>query len=89
MTLPDRSEYPDYYEIIKRPLALTEIRNKLEERGYTKLDDMRQDCETMCNNAKRYNQSGSVIWTLAKRLHVSDDQGGHSCANSTVDARAS
>ncbi|KDN52576.1 Bromodomain-containing protein, partial [Tilletiaria anomala UBC 951] len=70
MTLPSRELYPDYYQIIKRPIAFEEIVDKLHERSYKSLDELKHDCETICNNAKRYNLRDSTIWVLAKRLHV-------------------
>ena len=70
VTLPNREEYPDYYQIIKRPLSLEEIVDKLHGRAYKALDELRLDAELICNNAKRYNLKDSTIWTLAKRLHL-------------------
>lgn len=31
MKLPPRKDYPDYYEIIKRPLDITKIVNRIDE----------------------------------------------------------
>jgi Bromodomain len=71
LRLPPAELYPDYYQVIKRPLSFEQIVDKLHAEEYKTLDEVRQDCETVCNNAKRYNQRDSTIWVLAKRLHVS------------------
>lgn len=67
--LPSATDYPDYYQIIKRPLAFEQIREKLAQRGYASFDEVRHDCETICNNAKRYNLKETPIWTRGKVLH--------------------
>ncbi|GAC95164.1 hypothetical protein PHSY_002739 [Pseudozyma hubeiensis SY62] len=69
LELPDAQEYPDYYEIIKRPMALEEIQSKLDQRSYPTLPDVKHDFETICNNAKRYNLRDTPVWLKAKELH--------------------
>ncbi|KAI0640070.1 Bromodomain-containing protein [Trametes polyzona] len=69
MRLPSKRQYPDYYVQIKRPIALDDIKAKLEAREYTSLEDVRQDFETCFRNAKRYNMKESQIWKDAKFLH--------------------
>ena len=71
MRLPSRRQYPDYYAQIKRPIALDDIKAKLEAREYPSLDAVRQDLETCFRNAKRYNMKESQIFKDAKFLHVS------------------
>lgn len=39
---------------------------------YKTYDELKQDCELVCTNAKKYNQNGSLIWNKAKALQVSD-----------------
>ncbi|KAI0354614.1 Bromodomain-containing protein [Trametes cingulata] len=69
MRLPSKRQYPDYYLQIKRPIALDDIKAKLEAREYATLEDVRQDLETCFRNAKRYNMKESQIWKDAKFLH--------------------
>ncbi|KAI0778968.1 Bromodomain-containing protein [Trametes elegans] len=69
MRLPSKRQYPDYYQQIKRPIALEDIRAKLETREYASLEDFKQDIETCFRNAKRYNMKESQIWKDAKFLH--------------------
>lgn len=69
LELPDADDYPDYYEIIKRPVALDAIQHKLDQRAYTSLPDIKHDFETICNNAKRYNLRDTPVWLKARDLH--------------------
>ena len=56
--------------MIKHPIALEDIKNKLEARAYTSLKDVQHDFETCFRNAKRYNMKDSQIFKDAKFLHV-------------------
>ncbi|TFK84405.1 Bromodomain-containing protein [Polyporus arcularius HHB13444] len=69
MRLPSKRQYPDYYVLIKHPIALEDIKNKLEAREYTSLEDVKHDFETCFRNAKRYNMKESQIFKDAKFLH--------------------
>ncbi|TBU40013.1 Bromodomain-containing protein [Dichomitus squalens] len=71
MRLPSKRQYPDYYAQIKRPVALDDIKAKLDAREYQTLDAVRQDFETCFRNAKRYNMKESQIFKDAKFLHKS------------------
>lgn len=71
MRLPSKRQYPDYYEIIKNPIALDDVKIKLDENAYSSLEELRQDLEMCFKNAKKYNQRESVIWKDAKTLQVS------------------
>ncbi|PWN54199.1 Bromodomain-containing protein [Violaceomyces palustris] len=70
LRLPNKRQYPDYYEIIKRPLTLEDIRTKLMQRAYKSFGEVKHDCEIVCMNAKRYNMKDSEIWLKAKDLHL-------------------
>ncbi|OCH86654.1 Bromodomain-containing protein [Obba rivulosa] len=69
MRLPSKRQYPDYYEIIKRPISLDEIKVQLDAEAYTSLEDVKKDLETCFRNAKRYNIRESQIFKDAKHLH--------------------
>lgn len=70
MRLPSKKQYPEYYVVIRRPMTLTEIRNKLKQKHYTTFQDLRQDLELICTNAKRFNMRDSEIWLKARDLHA-------------------
>ncbi|KAI9060517.1 Bromodomain-containing protein [Trametes sanguinea] len=69
MRLPSKRQYPDYYMQIKRPIALDDIKAKLDAREYASMEEVLQDLETCFRNAKRYNMRESQIWKDAKFLH--------------------
>ena len=55
LRLPSKRQYPDYYEQIKRPVALDEIKRKLESGQYAFFEEVKQDFEQCFKNAKKYN----------------------------------
>ncbi|KAI0714860.1 Bromodomain-containing protein [Earliella scabrosa] len=69
MRLPSKRQYPDYYVMIKHPIALDDIKHKLDAKEYESLKDVMDDFETCFRNAKRYNMRESQIWRDAKFLH--------------------
>ena len=71
LSLPSKRLYSVYYSIIKKPLALDQIRLQIKSGQYKSLADIRLDFEQCFRNAKRYNLKGSQIWKDAKALHVS------------------
>ncbi|TNN84387.1 Protein polybromo-1 [Liparis tanakae] len=66
--LPSRKEYPDYYQQIKQPVALHQIRAKMKNCEYENLEQMDADLTQMFENAKRYNMPNSSIYKRAFRL---------------------
>uniref|UniRef100_A0A4W6D6R8 Protein polybromo-1 n=1 Tax=Lates calcarifer TaxID=8187 RepID=A0A4W6D6R8_LATCA len=66
--LPSRREYPDYYQQIKQPIALQQIRAKMKNGEYENVEQMEADLNLMFENAKRYNMPNSSIYKRAFRL---------------------
>nr|XP_046239484.1 polybromo 1, like isoform X3 [Scatophagus argus] len=66
--LPSRREYPDYYQQIKQPIALQQIRAKMKNGEYESVEQMDADLALMFENAKRYNMPNSSIYKRAFRL---------------------
>lgn len=66
MKLPSKSDYPDYYAVIKQPMDLQMIsRNR---RRYETLDEAVSDFTLVFDNAMRYNDDESLIYKDAKTL---------------------
>ncbi|EGT32757.1 hypothetical protein CAEBREN_28885 [Caenorhabditis brenneri] len=59
---------PDYHEIIKDPMDLQTIREKIEDGKYATLPDMKADCALIVANAIQYNQPTTVFHLAARRL---------------------
>lgn len=62
--------YPDYYQIIKSPIALDDIKKRLDTDAYSSMQAVRADFELLFNNALQYNMKDSVIWKDAKEMLV-------------------
>ncbi|XP_013144254.1 PREDICTED: probable global transcription activator SNF2L2 [Papilio polytes] len=68
MKLPSRRELPDYYDIIKKPLDIKKIMNRIEEGKYSDITDLERDFFTLCANAQTYNEEASLIYADSVRL---------------------
>ncbi|KZO96326.1 Bromodomain-containing protein [Calocera viscosa TUFC12733] len=68
LRLPSKRLYPDYYELIKRPLCMEDVKANLDSLSYSNLEAVRQDLLTIFRNAQRYNLKQSQIWQDAKHL---------------------
>ena len=68
MDIPKKNEYPDYHVLIARPVCLKQIKRRIETRAYKTLEACRNDFKTMFNNARTYNQEGSVVWIDAQEM---------------------
>lgn len=68
MKLPSKNEYPDYYEVIKKPINLDVISQKLKNNLYENLDDLAADFVLMFDNACKYNEPDSQIYKDALTL---------------------
>ena len=66
--LPSRTEYPDYYQIIKHPIALQDMRIKLGP--LYSLADLKSDFDQMVQNAFTYNIKGSAVYANAQALDL-------------------
>ncbi|RMZ82224.1 hypothetical protein DV738_g1914, partial [Chaetothyriales sp. CBS 135597] len=64
--LPDKAEYPHYYQEIKEPIAMDTIKKKAKRKKYRTLDDLIRDFELMFRNAMTYNLDGSEIYKDAE-----------------------
>ena len=67
-TLPDRDDYPDYYEVIKKPTAIDIIQNQVERSAYKNFEAVRDDILLMCKNAFTYNEAGSEVYEDAQEI---------------------
>lgn len=60
--LPSRRELPDYYEVIKKPVDIVKIKNRIREHRYRSIDELEEDFMLLCKNAQTYNIEGSTIF---------------------------
>ncbi|KHJ44621.1 Bromodomain protein [Trichuris suis] len=68
MDKPSRKKYPDYYQVIPEPIDLRTIRSSIEADRYPSSNSMAADFDLLFENAKHYNEDGSVIYQDAATL---------------------
>lgn len=76
--LPSKSEYPDYYNIIKKPIDMIKILSKITNQLYQTIEEMCADFCLMFENACVYNEPSSVLYkdalTLQRELFLKRDE---------------
>ncbi|KAI9924424.1 hypothetical protein AWENTII_003830 [Aspergillus wentii] len=70
MKPPPKSQYPDYYMIIQHPIAMEMIRKKINRDEYQNLRDFRNDIHLLCQNARTYNEDGSILFQDANDIEA-------------------
>lgn len=68
MKLPNKNEYPDYYEVIKQPIHMEKIAATLKNNGYENLDELVSDFILMFDNACKYNEPDSQIYKVCMNV---------------------
>ncbi|KAJ2754990.1 ATP-dependent DNA helicase Snf21 [Coemansia pectinata] len=62
LDLPSRRDYPDYYVIIRHPIAMKAIRRNVKAGKYASISDFHRDWKLMFDNARTYNEEGSMVY---------------------------
>ena len=68
MVKPPKRLYPDYYVLIKHPIALDTIKKRVSSKIYATERELLEDTHLMFSNARIYNEEGSVVYEDAKTL---------------------
>ena len=68
LKLPNKHDYPDYYEVIKRPIDLEKISSKIRASSYDSVEDCLADVTLVFDNACKYNEPDSQIYKDALAL---------------------
>ncbi|KAF9042067.1 SNF2-family ATP dependent chromatin remodeling factor snf21 [Panaeolus papilionaceus] len=68
--LPDKRDYPDYYQLISQPIALSTLRKRANSVFYKTVLQYRDDWRLMFNNARTYNQEGSWVYIDADEMEA-------------------
>ncbi|UYV79251.1 PHD-finger [Cordylochernes scorpioides] len=61
-------EVPDYYTVIKDPMDLRTVEQKLNSQGYEKLADFIGDMTKIFDNCRYYNARNSPFYNCAEVL---------------------
>jgi len=84
LKLPSKHDYPDYYDIIKRPIDMEKISARIRANGYETMEDAVADFTLVFDNACKYNEPDSQIYKDAQSLqrlahqtvrHLTEDDG--------------
>ena len=57
-------EYPDYYDIIRKPIDLVKIQQKITGSHYGNLEELANDFTLMFDNASKYNEPDSLLYKV-------------------------
>lgn len=68
MVRPSKKLYPDYFVLIKHPMALDTIKKRISSYSYMEVKDMLEDIHLMFSNARTYNEEGSIVYQDANTL---------------------
>ncbi|KFG27290.1 uncharacterized protein NESG_00368 [Nematocida ausubeli] len=63
-----KSDYPDYYEIVQRPMTVNKIIRRLRNNYYRAKEELESDIETILSNCREYNEDDSEITHQCKDL---------------------
>ncbi|KAI0165059.1 hypothetical protein GGR52DRAFT_585020 [Hypoxylon sp. FL1284] len=66
--LPDKSSAPEYFAVLKTPIALDLIKRKAKRKKYQNVDQALKDIDLMFENAKQYNEEDSQLFKDAVEL---------------------
>lgn len=66
--LPSRTEFPDYYEVIRKPMCLEKIGSRVKNGVYETVEDVLSDIILMLDNACKYNEPDSQLFKDALTL---------------------
>ncbi|XP_066553990.1 protein polybromo-1 isoform X5 [Amia ocellicauda] len=66
--LPSKVHYPDYYAIIKEPIDLKTIAQRIQMGSYKSVNAMSKDIDLLTKNAKTYNEPGSQVFKDANTI---------------------
>ena len=70
LRLPNAKEFPDYYQVIKKPVDFEKIAAKVKGGVYHSMSECMEDFMLMFDNASKYNEPGSQIYKDALTLQV-------------------
>lgn len=67
---PKLDHCPDYFTIIKNPMDLLTVQNKLQNNLYSKFSEFCSDIDLIWQNAIEYNGKDSIISSLAQQMKI-------------------
>lgn len=68
MEKPSPEQFPDYYELIQKPMAINDILRKCRMKVYKDMQEFREDWKIMFGNAAKFNGEDSWVVNDGKAL---------------------
>lgn len=65
---PDPATFPDYYEVIEKPIGINDILRKCRSKLYNNIPEFKDDWKLMFANARKFNGDGSWVVEDARAL---------------------
>jgi bromodomain-containing protein 8 len=65
-----KSEAPDYYEIVRRPMDLKTVKSRIKDGVISSADHFKRDVFLMFANAIMYNRPGTSVNDIAAEVSV-------------------
>ena len=66
--------YPDYYQMIAQPIAMSHLRKRAQTNYYKDVQQYRDEWRLLFNNARTYNVEGSMVYNDADEMEkILDD----------------
>lgn len=65
---PEKDGAPNYFEVIKRPMDLSTVLKRLDDKYYTTVDKWKEEMNLIWKNAMSYNPEDYYIHMIAKEL---------------------
>ncbi|KAL9940421.1 hypothetical protein V8E36_001126 [Tilletia maclaganii] len=69
MDKPRKTMYPEYYVIILKPIAMRDIKKKIDQLVYKTASQCREDFLLMFQNARTFNADDSIVFIDAEELN--------------------
>ncbi|KAI9497938.1 SNF2 family N-terminal domain-containing protein [Zychaea mexicana] len=71
MDLVSKRDYPIYYTMIKSPIAMKMIKKRIHSPYYRNVAQFRNDFHLMFDNARTFNEEGSIVYEDADEIKYS------------------
>lgn len=71
MDLVSKRDYPLYYTMIKNPIAMKMIKKRIHSPYYKSIAQFRDEFHLMFDNARTFNEEGSIVYQDADEMQVS------------------
>lgn len=60
--LPSKKLYPDYYQVIKHPVSINQVKKQIEREEFDTFEAFVEELRVMIDNARTYNEEGLWVY---------------------------